>query len=163
MQKITPFLWFDNQAEEAANYYVSVFPNSKVNQTTRYSESAVEIAGKPAGSVMTVEFELDGQKFTALNGGKVPGFDFSPAISFAVTCESQEEIDHLWQNLSSVPEAEQCGWCTDKFGVTWQIVPRILGELLNDSDNSKVERVTAAFMQMKKFDIEALQRAADSQ
>lgn len=159
MQKITPFLWFDNQAEEAANYYVATFKNSKILTVQRYPEAAVEVAGKPAGSVMTVEFEIEGMKFVALNGGPVKDFTFSPATSFVVTCETQEEIDHLWKALSATPEAEQCGWCKDKFGVTWQIVPKILNNYLGDPDPQKVNRVTSAFMQMKKFDIAKLKEA----
>ncbi len=159
MQKITPFLWFDKEAEEAANYYVSAFPNSKIKKVEKYPKAAEEVAGKPTGSVMTVEFELGGMTFVALNGGPVPGFKFSPATSFVVNCETQEEIDNLWGKLSAVPEAEQCGWCTDKYGITWQIVPTILDELL--SDPSKTEKVTAAFLKMKKFDIEALKKAAE--
>jgi predicted 3-demethylubiquinone-9 3-methyltransferase (glyoxalase superfamily) len=160
-QKITPFLWFDKEAEEAANYYVSTFRNGEILSIQRYAESAVDVSGKPAGSVMTVEFEIEGMTFTALNGGPVEGFKFSPATSFAVSCDTQEEIDHLWEKLSAVPEAEQCGWCTDKFGITWQIVPTLLNELLSDSDTAKVERVTKAFMQMKKFDIAKLKEAAE--
>lgn len=159
MQKITPFLWFDTQAEDAANYYISVFKNSKINTIVRYPESAEAVAGKPAGSVMTVEFELEGEAFSALNGGKVPGFEFSSAISFVVICDNQEEIDHYWEKLSAVPEAEQCGWCKDKFGVTWQVVPKVLNEMLSDPDQAKVERVTACFMPMKKFDIVELEKA----
>ncbi len=158
-QKITPFLWFDTQAEDAANYYVSVFKHGKVTSIQRYAEAAVAIAGKPAGSVMTVEFEIEGMTFVALNGGPVEGFSFSPAISFVVNCDTQEEIDYLWKSLSANPAAEQCGWCTDKFGITWQIVPAVLNEYLSDSDSEKVERVTSAFMQMKKFDIAKLKQA----
>ncbi len=159
MQKITPFLWFDSQAEEAAKYYVSVFKNSEIKSVTHYPKSAEAIAGKPAGSVMTAEFELEGEPFTALNGGKVPGFEFSSAISFVVSCDNQAEIDHFWEKLSAVPEVEQCGWCKDKFGVTWQIVPKVLSEMLSDPDQAKVERVTACFMPMKKLDIAELQKA----
>jgi predicted 3-demethylubiquinone-9 3-methyltransferase (glyoxalase superfamily) len=159
MQKITPYLWFDTQAEEAANHYVSIFKNSSIKNITKFPEAAEEVSGKPAGSVMTVEFEIDGSSFIALNGGKVPGFEFSPAVSFLINCETQEEIDNLWDNLSAVPEAEQCGWCTDKFGITWQVVPSILSEMLSDPDQAKVERVTACFLQMKKFDIEKLKQA----
>ncbi len=159
MQKITPFLWFEDKAEQAANYYTTVFKNSRINIITRYPKSAEAVSGQKAGSVMTVEFELMGEKFSALNGGKVPGFEFSSAISFVVNCYSQDEIDHYWEKLSAVPEAEQCGWCKDKFGVTWQIVPNVLGKMLSDPDSSKVERVTAAFLPMKKFDIAALQKA----
>ncbi len=161
MQKITPFLWFDSQAEEAAKYYVSVFKNSEIKTVAHYPKSAEAIAGKPAGSVMTVEFELEGEPITALNGGKVPGFEFSSAISFVVSCDNQAEIDHFWEKLSAVPEVEQCGWCKDKFGVTWQIVPKVLSEMLSDQDQAKVERVTACFMPMKKLDIAELQKAYD--
>ncbi len=153
IQKITPFLWFDSEAEEAANYYVSVFKKGKITKIQRYTDAAVDVAGKPAGTVMTVEFEIEGMTFVGLNGGPVEGFTFSPATSFVVNCETQEEIDYLWEKLSSDPKAEQCGWCKDKFGVTWQIVPTVLNEYLSDSDSAKVERVTQAFMQMKKFDI----------
>src|SRR5581483_1687461 len=124
-QKITPFLWFEKGAEDAAEYYVSVFPNSKIKTIQNYPEAAEEVSGQKAGSVMSVDLELDGMRFQFLNGGKVEGFTFSPATSFVVTCETQEEIDHYWEKLSAVPEREQCGWCTDKFGVTWQIVPSV--------------------------------------
>ncbi len=159
MQKITPFLWFEDKAEEAAKYYTSVFKNAKINKTTYYPAAAEEVSGKPKGSVMTVEFELNGEHFTALNGGKVPGFEFSPAISFVVSCDDQAEIDRLWGELSTVPEAEQCGWCKDKYGITWQIVPTALDKMLSDPDPAKVERVTAAFMPMKKLDIAKLETA----
>ncbi len=159
MPKINPFLWFDSQAEEAANYYVSVFKNSKINTIAKYPKAAEEIANRPAGSVMTVDLELAGEHFTFLNGGKVPGFEFSSATSFVVTCDTQEEIDHYWEKLSAVPDAEQCGWCKDKFGVTWQVVPKVLEKMLSDPDQAKVERVTACFMPMKKLDIAALEKA----
>jgi predicted 3-demethylubiquinone-9 3-methyltransferase (glyoxalase superfamily) len=159
MQKIITHLWFESQAEDAANYYASVFKNAKVGTITRYPEAAEAVSGQKAGTVMTVEFEIEGQAFVGLNGGKVPGFEFSPATSFLINCEDQEEIDYLWEKLSAVPEAEQCGWCKDKFGITWQIVPKALSEMLNDPDQAKVERVTAAFLPMKKFDIAALERA----
>lgn len=158
-QRITPFLWFEKDAEKAAEHYVSVFESSRILEVSRYPDASEEVSGQKAGSVMTVAFELHGTRFTALNGGHVDGFTFSPATSFVVNCRTQEEIDHLWSNLSAVPEAEQCGWCTDKFGVTWQIVPAVLNEMLSDPDKAKVERVTAAFLQMKKFDIGALQEA----
>jgi predicted 3-demethylubiquinone-9 3-methyltransferase (glyoxalase superfamily) len=161
MQKITPYLWFDNEAGEAADFYVSVFSDSKINSTSYYPEAAEGVSGKAAGSVMTVEFQLEGQNFVALNGGKVPGFEFTSAISLLVSCETQEEIDSLWSSLSAVPEAEQCGWLKDKFGITWQIVPSVLGKLLQDPDKAKVERVTAAFLKMKKFDIAELKRASE--
>ncbi len=159
MSSIHPFVWFEDKAEEAANYYVSVFTNAKINSIMRYPEAAEKVSGRPAGSVMTVELELDGEQFTFLNGGKQPGFDLNSAISFIVVCKDQPEIDAYWEKLSSVPEAEQCGWCKDKFGVTWQVVPKVLDEMLNDSDKAKVESVTACFMQMKKFDIAELQKA----
>lgn len=159
LQKIKPFLWFDDLAEEAANYYVSVFKNGKIKYIQRYAESAVSASGKSAGSVMTVEFEIAGMTFVALNGGPVDGFTFSPATSFVINCESQEEIDYLWGKLSVVPDAEQCGWCRDKFGITWQIVPADLNKMLSDADAEKVERVTKAFMQMKKFNIAKLKEA----
>lgn len=160
MQKITPFLWFDSEAKAAAKFYVSVFENAKIEKIVRYPKAAKKEAGKPTGSVMTVEFAIEGMTFVALNGGPVPGFTFSPATSFVVNCETQEEIDYLWKKLSSDPKVEQCGWCKDKFGVTWQIVPTVLNKFLSDPDQTKVERVTKAFMQMKKFDIAALQKAA---
>jgi len=159
VQKITPHLWFDSNAEEAADYYVSLFNDAKIVTVARYPEAGQEITGKAPGSVMTVAFQLEGQDFLALNGGKIPGFEFSPAISLLVSCESQEEIDKLWAGLSAVPEAEQCGWCTDKFGVTWQVTPTLLSEMLADPDKAKVERAMTAFMKMKKFDIAALQAA----
>lgn len=162
MQKITPHFWFDNQAEEAAKYYVELFENSKINNTAYYPEAAEQVAGKPAGSVMSVDFELNGQQFIALNGGKVPGFELNGAVSFMIACRDQAEIDHFWEKLSAVPEAEQCGWCTDKFGVTWQVVPSRLQELLADPDQAKVEKVTACFLKMKKFDIAELEAAAAS-
>ncbi len=155
MQKITPFLWFDNQAEEAANFYVSVFKNSSIESVSRYSEAG---PGTP-GSAMTVNFKLEGQDFVALNGG--PIFQFTPAISLYVDCATQEEVDHLWNQLSAVPEAEQCGWLQDKFGVSWQIVPSVLGKLMQDEDPAKAKRVVEAMLQMKKLDIAALQAAYD--
>lgn len=160
MQKITPFVWFIKDAEKAAEYYVSVFKNSKIKNIVKYPKSAEAVSGQKAGSVMSVDLELNGMDFQFLNGGEIPGFSLgSSAVSFVVTCEDQEEIDHYWEKLSSVPEREQCGWCVDKFGVTWQIVPRVLGEYLTSGDQAKVERVTACFLPMKKFDIEALKKA----
>ena len=157
-QKITPFLWFDNQAEEAANFYVSVFEDSRITQITRYQGAAVaEVSGMPTGTVMTVAFELAGQPFTALNGG--PEFTFSPAISFVVSCETQEEIDRYWDALSANPQDEQCGWLKDKFGVSWQIVPAALGELISGPDTAASERAMKAMLQMKKIDIAALRAA----
>jgi predicted 3-demethylubiquinone-9 3-methyltransferase (glyoxalase superfamily) len=153
MQKITPFLWFDNQAEEAVNFYTSIFKNSRIGSISRYGEEGP--GGK--GKVMTAIFQLDGQEFMALNGG--PVFTFSPAISFFVNCETQEEVDELWEKLSEGGEKGQCGWLKDKFGVSWQIVPTILGELLNDPDAEKASRVTKAMLQMNKLDIKILKQA----
>lgn len=153
MQKITPFLWFDNQAEEAMNFYVSVFKNSKILSVSRYGEDAPA----PKGTVMTANFELDGQVFTALNGG--PAFKFSPAISFVVHCETQAEVDDYWAKLSAGGKENQCAWLEDKFGVSWQIVPNILIELLSDPDPAKAGRVMQAMMKMTKIDIETLRQA----
>lgn len=158
MQKITPFLWFDNQAEEAVNFYVSIFRNSKITNVARYGDDAATVSGRPKGSVMTVAFELDGQPFVALNGG--PVFTFSPAISFVVDCATQEEVDRLWDRLSAGGEPQQCGWLRDKYGVTWQIVPTVLGKLLSDPDAARAQRVMQAMLQMNKLDIGALKQAA---
>ncbi len=155
MQKITPFLWFDGRAEEAANFYSSVFKNSKLGRIACFGDSGPG----PKGTVMSASFEIDGQEFIALNGG--PQFKFTPAISFMVHCETQEEVDHLWERLSDGGQPIQCGWVTDKFGVTWQIVPTILGQLLADKDSAKVARVTKAMLQMKKLDIDKLKQAAE--
>jgi predicted 3-demethylubiquinone-9 3-methyltransferase (glyoxalase superfamily) len=156
-QRITPFLWFDNQAEEAANFYVSIFKQSKIGAITRYDDESSKAAGRPKGSVMTVEFELDGQKFTALNGG--PLFKFTEAISFVVNCENQKEVDHFWDKLSAGGEEVQCGWLKDRFGVSWQVVPTVLVELLQDKDPERSRRVMSAMLKMKKLDIDALQKA----
>jgi predicted 3-demethylubiquinone-9 3-methyltransferase (glyoxalase superfamily) len=153
MQKISPFLWFDNQAEEAANFYISIFPNSKIGKVIRYSE----LGPLPEGTVMTVAFELEGQQFTALNGG--PEFKFTEAISFVVDCHSQGEVDHLWDNLTAGGEEQPCGWLKDRYGVSWQIVPTRLMEMLNDPDPEKAKRVTAAMFQMKKLHIPTLEQA----
>jgi predicted 3-demethylubiquinone-9 3-methyltransferase (glyoxalase superfamily) len=153
MQKITPFLWFDNQAEEAMNFYVSIFRNSKVLSINRYGEGAPA----PKGTVMTANFELDGQAFTALNGG--PMYKFSPAISFVVHCETQAEVDEYWAKLSEGGKENHCAWLEDKFGVSWQIVPNALMELLSDPDPAKAGRVMQAMMQMNKIDIETLKQA----
>lgn len=158
MQKITPFLWFDNQAEEAVNFYVSIFRNSKITNVARYGDDAATVSGRPKGSVMTVAFELDGQPFVALNGG--PVFTFSPAISFVVDCATQEEVDRLWDQLSAGGEPQQCGWLRDKYGVTWQIVPTVLGKLLSDPDAARAQRVMQAMLQMNKLDIGALKQAS---
>jgi predicted 3-demethylubiquinone-9 3-methyltransferase (glyoxalase superfamily) len=155
MQKITPFLWFDNQAEEAMNFYVSIFKNSKVLTVNRYGDSGPG----PKGTVMTASFLLDGQEFVALNGG--PVYKFTPAISFVVNCETQQEVDELWEKLSAGGREDRCAWLHDKFGVSWQIVPRILIQLLSDPDPAKAGRVMQAMMKMKKIDIATLQRARD--
>ena len=156
-QRITPFLWFDQQAEEAANFYVSIFKNSRVDSIARYDEEGAKAAGRPAGSVMTVAFELDGQDFTALNGG--PHFKFTPAISLVVHCETQDEVDHFWEKLSAGGQEVQCGWLTDRYGVSWQVVPTVLLEMLQDKDPEKAERVMVAMLKMTKIDIAALKRA----
>lgn len=158
-QKITPFLWFDSQAEEAAEFYTSIFSNSKISHVSRYGEAGKEHHCREPGSAMVVAFELDGQEFTALNGG--PMFQFTEAISFQIDCKSQEEVDHFWNHLSAggPVEAQQCGWLRDKFGVSWQVVPSILGELLGDPDPEKSGRAMEAMMGMKKLDIAALKRA----
>ena len=157
MQKITPFLWFDNNAEEAVNFYVSIFKNSKIGSIARYGEAGAEVSGRQKGTVMTVTFQLDGQEFVALNGG--PIFNFSPAISFVVNCETQEEVDRLWERLSEGGEREQCGWLKDKYGVSWQVVPTVLGEMLQGRDAERSERVMKAMLQMNKIDIEGLKKA----
>jgi predicted 3-demethylubiquinone-9 3-methyltransferase (glyoxalase superfamily) len=153
--KITPFLWFDTQAEEAANFYASIFKNSKVGKITRYGDAGPG----PKGRVMTVAFELDGQEFTALNGG--PHFKFSEAISFSVPCRTQEEVDTFWEKLTEGGQESQCGWLKDKYGLSWQINPTILAELLSDPDPRKSKRVMEAMLKMKKIDIAALKKAAD--
>jgi predicted 3-demethylubiquinone-9 3-methyltransferase (glyoxalase superfamily) len=157
MQKITPFLWFDNQAEDAVKFYVSIFKNSKIGSIVHYQEEAAKASGRPVGSVMTVAFELDGQQFTALNGGAL--FKFTEAISLVVNCETQEEVDHFWTKLSAGGQEGPCGWLKDRFGVSWQIVPRVLGEMLQDRDREKSKRVMAAMLNMKKMNIEPLQKA----
>ena len=157
MQKITPFLWFDDKAEEAANFYVSIFKNSKVLSLTRYGEAGPG----PKGSVLTAEFELEGQKFVALNGG--PHFKFTEAISFVVNCATQEEVDYFWEKLLDGGKESQCGWLKDKYGLSWQIVPTVLPELLQDRDPEKANRVMQAMMKMIKIDIETLKRAAEGE
>lgn len=157
MQKITPHLWFDNNAEEATKFYTSIFKNSKIIDITHYGKSAAEVSGRQKGTIMTVRFVLEGQQFMALNGG--PIFKFSPAISFLVSCETQEEVDDLWEKLSEGGEIEQCGWSKDKFGVSWQIVPNILSEMVQEKDTMKLERVINAMLQMKKLDIQGLKNA----
>ncbi len=155
MQRIVPFLWFDSNAEEAANFYVSIFKNSKVGHISRYGEAGPG----PRGSVMVVTFELDGQELMALNGG--PQFKFSEAISLVVNCKNQEEVDYYWERLSAGGQKVECGWLKDKFGLSWQVVPTILGELLADKDPQKLERVMKAMLQMKKIDVAGLKRAAE--
>ena len=157
---ITPCLWFDTQAEEAARLYVSIFEGSKIEHVAYYGKAGFETHGRPAGSVMTVSFRLRGSPMTALNGG--PFFKFNEAISLQVLCDSQKEIDHYWHALVEGGAAQQCGWLKDKFGVSWQIVPSVLQTMLRDEDAAKVERVTSTFLQMKKFDIAALERAYSS-
>jgi predicted 3-demethylubiquinone-9 3-methyltransferase (glyoxalase superfamily) len=157
-QKITPCLWFDSEAEEAAKFYVSIFKNSKLGAISHYGNEGQEVHGRPPGSVMVAEFELEGQKFVALNGG--PIFKFNEAISFQVMCETQAEVDYFWDKLTSAGGKEiECGWVKDKYGLSWQVVPTVLFEMLMDPDRRKADRVTKAFLQMKKFDIAALQRA----
>lgn len=162
VQKITPFLWFNDQAEQAAQFYTSIFPESQIVSVARYSEAAASASGKPADSVMTVDFQLSGQSFAAINGG--PEFSFSEAVSFVVSCESQEEVDYYWERLSAggPPEAQQCGWLKDQFGVPWQIVPAILPQLMADPDVQRVQRAMQALLSMKKIDIDALLQAADA-
>jgi len=155
MQRVTPFLWFDNQAEEAARFYVSVFNNSKIVSVTRYGEAGPG----PQGSVMTVTFALGGQEFIALNGG--PHFKFTEAVSFSVDCKTQEEVDEFWRRLSEGGEEGQCGWLKDKYGLSWQINPTILGEMLSDPDPEKSKRVMEAMLKMKKIDIGRLKQAYD--
>jgi predicted 3-demethylubiquinone-9 3-methyltransferase (glyoxalase superfamily) len=158
-RKIAPCLWFDDQAEGAATFYTSIFKNSKIIKVSRYGEAGQEIHKRPPGSVMTVAFELDGQPFTALNGG--PVFKFNEAISFQVNCETQEEVDYYWEKLSAGGDenAKQCGWLKDKYGVSWQVVPNALAEMISDPDYEKSQRVMTAMLQMKKLDIAELKRA----
>src|SRR5262249_32363175 len=157
MQKITPFLWFDGKAEEAVNFYVSIFKNSKIVRLARCGDAGPG----PKGSVMSATFQLDGQEFFALNGG--PQFSFTPAISFFVNCETQEEVDELWEKLSAGGKKEQCGWVTDKFGLSWQIIPTALGQMLGDKDARKSGRVLEAMMQMSKIEISRLRQAYEQQ
>lgn len=161
MQKITPCLWFDGKAEEAVNFYVSIFRNSKIGSISRYGEEGANISGRPKGTVMTVTFQLEGQEFMALNGG--PLFKFTEAVSFMVNCKTQEEIDEFWKKLSAGGEEGPCGWLKDKYGLSWQIVPTILGEMLQDKDAKKSERVMKALLQMKKIDIKSLKKAYEQQ
>lgn len=156
-QRITPFLWFDHQAEEAAKFYTSIFNNSKVGAIVRYDEEAAKPTGRPLGSVMVVEFQIDGQDFVALNGG--PVFKFTEAISFVVNCDTQEEVDHFWSKLSDGGEESRCGWLRDKFGLSWQVVPTVLTDMLKDKDVARARRVIHAMLQMDKIDIPTLKRA----
>ena len=160
MPKIYPCLWFDSQAEEAAAFYTSVFPNSKVVRVSRYGESGAQASGRPKGSVMTVEFLLDGQPFVALNGG--PIFKFTEAISLTVDCKDQKEVDEYWAKLSKGGEEVACGWLKDRFGLSWQIVPTALPRLLHDRDPARAERAMAAMLGMKKIDVAVLERAAEA-
>jgi predicted 3-demethylubiquinone-9 3-methyltransferase (glyoxalase superfamily) len=158
MQKITPFLWFDDQAEEAVNFYTSLFKNSKINRIFRYTEEAAEKTGLPVGSVLTIEFEIEGQKFVALNGG--PLFKFNESISFVIDCETQEEVDYFWEKLiADGGEESACGWLKDKFGLSWQVTPTVLIDMLHDKDPEKAERVMKAMLKMQKIDIPKLKAA----
>ena len=157
MEGITPCLWFDKEGEEAANFYVSLFPNSKITGVTRYGEAGP----RDAGTVMTVDFELQGRPFVALNGG--PEFKFTEAVSFMISCETQKEVDELWEKLSDGGEKGPCGWLKDRYGVSWQVVPTILDELIRDADQEKAQRVMQAMLQMGKIEIEPLKRAAEGQ
>jgi len=158
MQKITPFLWFDDKAEEAVKFYVSVFRNSKIGGVARYGKAAAKASGRPMGSVMTVAFQLEGQDFVALNGG--PHFKFTEAISLVVNCETQAEVDELWETLSADGEKGRCGWLKDRYGMSWQVVPSFIGKLMQDPDAGRSEKVMQAILQMNKLDIETLRRAA---
>jgi predicted 3-demethylubiquinone-9 3-methyltransferase (glyoxalase superfamily) len=158
MQKITPFLWFDDQAEEAVKFYTSLFKNSNIDRIFRYTEEAAEKTGRPVGSVLTIEFEIEGQKFVALNGG--PLFKFNESVSFVINCETQEEVDYFWGKLTADGgEESACGWLKDKFGLSWQVTPTVLIDMLHDNDQEKSGRVTQAMLQMKKIDIKALKDA----
>jgi len=156
-KKITPCLWFDTQAEEAAKFYASVFKNSKIGKISRYGKEGFEVHGKKAGTVMTVEFEIEGQEFLALNGG--PHFKFNEAVSFQVPCETQEEIDYFWSTLAKDGEEGRCGWLKDKFGLSWQVFPKALPEMLMDGNSETAQRVMRSMLQMRKIDIAALKRA----
>jgi predicted 3-demethylubiquinone-9 3-methyltransferase (glyoxalase superfamily) len=159
MQKITPFLWFSDNAEQAVKFYTSIFKNSKIGKIARYDEAGEKVAGRPAGSVMTVEFQIEGQEFIALNGG--PIFKFNESVSFVLNCKTQKEVDYYWKKLTAGGGKEvQCGWLKDKFGLSWQIVPTVLGELLSSKDAAKPHRVMAAMLKMVKLDIKKLKEAA---
>jgi predicted 3-demethylubiquinone-9 3-methyltransferase (glyoxalase superfamily) len=159
MQRIAPCLWFDDQAEEAARFYTGIFKNSRIGKISRYGKAGYEIHHRPAGTVMTVEFELDGQTITALNGG--PAFKFNEAISLQINCENQEEIDYYWEKLGAGGDkkAQQCGWLKDRYGLSWQVVPTVLAEMFGDPESKKSERAMQAMLQMKKLDIAELKRA----
>ena len=157
MQTITPCLWFDDNAEEAVKFYVSIFKNSRIGRIARYGESGARVSGRPKGSVMTVTFRLDGQEFMALNGG--PFFKFTEAVSFIVNCKTQKEVDRLWENLSAGGRKGQCGWLKDKYGLSWQIVPSVLDKMLLDKNAEKSERVMSALLRMTKLDIAGLKQA----
>jgi predicted 3-demethylubiquinone-9 3-methyltransferase (glyoxalase superfamily) len=158
MQKITPFLWFDDQAEQAAKFYTSIFKNSKVGRILRYDENAAKAAGRPLGSVLTIEFEIEGQKFVALNGG--PQFKFNESVSFVVNCETQDEVDYFWTKLTADGgEQSACGWLKDKFGLSWQITPTVLIDMLHDKDADRAESVMKAMLEMQKIDIAKLNAA----
>ena len=157
MQKITPFLWFDDKAEEDAKFYTSIFKNSKIGKISRYGKKGFEVHRRPAGTIMTVEFQIGGQNFIALNGG--PEFKFTEAVSFSVECKTQVEVDKLWEKLTDGGEEGACGWLKDKYGLSWQINPTILGEMLQDKDPKKAGRVMEAMLKMKKIDIRALKKA----
>lgn len=161
MQKITPFLWFDDRAEEAANFYTSIFKNSKIGKVVHYGEEGAKASGMSKGTVMTVVFQLEGQEFVALNGG--PQFTFTPAISFVVNCQTQEEVDELWEKLSDGGQKNRCGWLQDKFGISWQIIPTALGEMLQDKHAAKSSRVMKAMLQMNKIDVARLKEAYGQQ
>jgi predicted 3-demethylubiquinone-9 3-methyltransferase (glyoxalase superfamily) len=157
MQKITPFLWFDNKAEEAAKFYVSIFKNSKIGSITHYGEAGAKVSGKPKGTAMVVTFQLNGQEFMALNGG--PHFKFTEAISLVVNCQTQKEVDRMWEKLSEGGEEGQCGWLKDKYGLSWPIVPTILGKMTQNKDAQKSERVMSAMLKMRKIDVNTLKQA----
>jgi predicted 3-demethylubiquinone-9 3-methyltransferase (glyoxalase superfamily) len=158
MQKLTPFLWFNDQAEQAVKFYTSIFKKSKIHKTTRYDKAGEKVSGRPAGSVMTVEFSIEGQDFIALNGG--PEFKFTEAISFVINCKTQAEVDWYWKKLSAGGREVQCGWLRDKYGLSWQVVPTVLGDLLSSKDRAKSERVMKAMLGMVKLDINKLKQAA---
>lgn len=157
MPKITPFLWFNDQAEEAVEFYASIFKDSKVGKISRYEEEGAKASGRPVGTAMVVPFQIDGQNFLALNGG--PHFKFTEAISFVVNCETQAEVDEFWEKLSAGGEKGRCGWLKDKYGLSWQIVPTVVGKLMSDADPEKSKRVMQAVMRMDKLDIETLEQA----